>query len=113
MKAQGVPGAMQSRCPGTHHCSSSIPQLSATVGPGHRNSRVPPVQVWGSRRQEHATMLQPLPQSIVCCFSHPDPLFMAAGFLMYVTWPKLQNYTRFYSSIMENTIHHIVEQGGL
>lgn len=58
MKAQGV---VQSRSSGAHHCAISIPQQSATVGPGHRNPAVPPVQVWGSHQQKHAMMLQPLP----------------------------------------------------
>ena len=54
-------------------------------------------------------MLQPLPRSIVCCISHPDPLFTDTGFLLYVSWPELQNYTGSYSNVMENTIHRIVE----
>lgn len=86
---------------GAHHCSTTIPQLSAAAGRGHR---VPLVQVWGSHHQKHAVMLQPLPQSIVCCISHPNLLFTDTVFLLYVSWPKLQNYMGSYSSILENIV---------
>lgn len=106
-------GAVQSRCSGAHHCSTSIPQLSVLWGLGTGTQGSPPVQIWGLCHQKHAMMLQLLPWSILCYISHLNSLFTDTGFLLYVSWPERQNYMGSYSSVMENTIHCLVEQGGL